>query len=218
MPALFLNSGVLFNVAKGAAKNAASGNSVHDNALIATVFSVVGTEAFINEAIELASNLVVFANESDPTKVKAFAEIERQIEESHGPLELKYQIAKWVFSGEAFDRGANPYQDFALLLATRNALVHYKVLDKMDVTLEGDIVKAETPAILERLRGRKILSDIPSDIHASWLGRIATPAMAAFSCKAASAIVKAVAALPPQGVFKVQMELLAKSFEVEDSL
>jgi hypothetical protein len=51
------NSHALFHIAKEAAKNAATGASLQDNVVIAVVFSVVGAEAFINEAFEALLNL-----------------------------------------------------------------------------------------------------------------------------------------------------------------
>ena len=213
MPAYFLNSGILFGVAMQAAKSAAGGNSIHLNALTAAVFAVVSAEAFINEAIELASELVP-DKESDPSRVTAFAEMGRQIEEFHGSLELKYQVAKWVFSGAAFDKASNPYQDFATLVATRNALVHFKLLDKYEVTPEGGMSLKSPIPILDRLRSKNVLSDIPAEVTASWLHRISTAAMATWSCGVVTAMVKAVASIPPEGLFKIQMGALVKGFEI----
>jgi hypothetical protein len=208
MPAFLLNSGVLFGIAKRAAEDAKAGNSLQTNALIAVVFSVVGSEAFINEAIELAS-----LSSQESLTIAAFAEMGAQVEDSHGTMELKYQVAKWVFSGESFDKGTNPYQDFLLLIQTRNALVHYKQLDKIaEVTSSGEVT-VEVPALINRLRSKGVLSDIPTNVGASWLTRISTPAMAMWACHAASAMVKAIAAIPPEGVFKFQMGLQANDFE-----
>jgi hypothetical protein len=102
----FLNSFALFNIAKQAAINAVSGTSLQDNVVISIVFSVVGAEAFINEAFEMASQFG--PRESEQKRIAAFAELGKQIEESRGSLELKYQIARWIFAGEAFNRSAAP--------------------------------------------------------------------------------------------------------------
>jgi hypothetical protein len=75
------NSHALFHIAKEAAKNAATGASLQDNVVIAVVFSVVGAEAFINEAFEAASQFG--PGESEQKRVEAFTELGRQIE---GPL------------------------------------------------------------------------------------------------------------------------------------
>jgi hypothetical protein len=214
MPAYLFNSGVLFNVAKQAANSAGAGNPARQTALIATIFSVVSMESFINEAIELASESRADM-ESDPGRVAAFGEMGRQIEESHGSLELKYQVAKWVFSGSPFEKAANPFQDFATLIATRNALIHFKLLDKYEITPDEG-VKLTTPIpILDRLRSRGVLSDFPEHVNVSWLERIGTSAMASWSCNVAKAMVTVMAAIPPDGLFKTNMRLLLRGFEIE---
>jgi hypothetical protein len=160
-----LNSHALFYIAKQAAINAASRVSLQDNVMIAIVFSVVGAEAFINEAFEVASQFG--PGESEQKRIEAFTELGRQIEESRGSLELKYQVARWIFAGEAFDRSAAPYQDFVLLIAVRNALVHYKFVDKVYTDADGAL-KMDIPKVVEQLRSKNVLADVPSHVGASW--------------------------------------------------
>jgi hypothetical protein len=209
----FLNSFALFNIAKQAAINAVSGTSLQDNVVISIVFSVVGAEAFINEAFEMASQFG--PRESDQKRIAAFAELGKQIEESRGSLELKYQIARWIFAGEAFNRLAAPYQDFVLLTAVRNALIHYKLVDKIHATEDG-LMRMEIPKIVDQLRSKHVLVDFPSHVGTSWLARITTPAMARWACLSGAAMVKEIVEIAPKGIFRERIELPSRPFECAD--
>ncbi len=88
------NSHALFHTAKEATKNAATRASLQNNVVIAGVFSVVIAEAFVNEAFEAASQFG--PGESEQKRIEAFTELGRQIEESRGSLEFKFQVARWI--------------------------------------------------------------------------------------------------------------------------
>src|SRR5436309_16000103 len=124
MPAYLLNASILFGIARGAYQDS--------KALVAIVFSVVALEAFINEMAEMASAAMPKA-ETEAQKIAAFAEILKYAEDARGSLEMKYNVAKWVCTGHFYEEDATPYQDFADVLAARNALIHYNVLAKMTV-------------------------------------------------------------------------------------
>lgn len=59
----------------------------------------------------------------------------------------KYEVALTAAGGEEFDRGSQPYQDVALLLKLRNALVHFEPASHH----EGD---AEPTGLEQKLSGR----------------------------------------------------------------
>ena len=209
----YLSAFALFNIAKQAAIKAAAGTSLQDNVVIAIVFSVVGAEAFINESFEMASQSR--PGEFDQKRIVAFAELGKQIEESRGSLELKYQVARWIFAGEAFDGSAAPYQDFALLTAVRNALIHYKLVDKFYATEDGPL-RMEIPKIVEQLRSKNVLADSPSHVGTPWLSRITTPAMARWACLSSAAMIKEIVEIAPKGVFRTRIELVSRPFECTD--
>jgi hypothetical protein len=153
--------------------------------------------------------------EFDQKRIVAFAELGKQIEESRGSLELKYQVARWIFAGEAFDRSAAPYQDFALLTAVRNALIHYKLVDKFYATDAGPL-RMEIPKIAEQLRSKNVLADSLSHVGTPWLSRISTPAMARWACLSAAAMIKEIVEIAPKGVFRTRIELVSRPFECKD--
>ena len=116
------------------------------------------------------------------------------------------------FRRRSFRQVGSPYQDFALLNAVRNALIHYKLVDKIYTDTDG-VVKMEIPKIVEQLRSKNVLADFPSDIGTSWLARITTPDMARWSCLSAAAMVREIAEIAPQGSFRRRIELLSRPFE-----
>ena len=153
------------------------------DALEAIVFSVVALEGFMNEAAELASQPAPLVIASLPPAVKAFARLTEEVEQSN--LKLKFLLARHVFTGETYDTGALPFQDFALLVDLRNSLVHYRSLESFDVDQNG--VPTFTPAkILDRLRSKQILAEQDPTVAASWLLIVATVAVARWSCASAA--------------------------------
>jgi hypothetical protein len=213
MPAFFLNAGVLFNIALTAYKDAAAGESVIENVLVACVFSAVAMEAFINELAGMTSSIILPKLETEPYKLQAIAEMLEHVEHSHGPLEMKYELVKWICTGQLFDKGTKPYQDFADLIAVRNELVHYKI-DRIPVAEDGGVTVAP-PRVIGRLRSRHVLADIPADVGAAWIHRIGTASMARWACETAAAMVHITISFLPDGLIKKSAENgFGKAFQV----
>jgi hypothetical protein len=205
MPAYLLNASILFGIARGAYQDS--------KALVAIVFSVVALEAFVNEMAEMASAAMP-KSETEPQKIVAFAEILKYVEDSRGSLEMKYNLAKWVCTDQFYEKDAKPYQDFADLIATRNALIHYKVLDKITFAEDGSASMAE-PKILKRLESKGILEDTPAGLNVAWIQRVGTRAAARWACETAAAMVQSIIASLPEGLFKQFAEAgFGKSFQM----
>jgi len=205
MPAYLLNASILFGIARGAYQDS--------KALVAIVFSVVALEAFINEMAEMASGAMPKA-ETEPQKIATFAEILKYVGDSRGSLEMKYNLAKWVCTGQFYEKDAKPYRDFADLIATRNALIHYKVLDKITFAEDGSASMAE-PKILKRLESKGILTDIPARLNVAWIERVGTPETARWACETAAAMVQSTIASLPEGLCKRAAEAgFGKSFQM----
>jgi hypothetical protein len=208
----FLNSASLFAIAKDAANNAFENE--RKGPLIATIFAVISAEAFINEALEFASEIIL-DKEPGASKIKAFAAIAGDIAESQGSLAQKYQIAKWVFSGEPFDKGARPYQDFVDLIAARNAIIHSKPVDKYDVNEKGETVLVSPNRIIERFKKRDVMWVALDNDQVPWTYKLFTPQMANWSCDVARTMVETIASLPPNGGFGTQLMQLARGFQIK---
>ena len=98
-------------------------------ALTSIVFSVVSLEAFLNEVADIALEFY-----ADPA-ISLFVDFMVDAEKSRASLESKFVLSRWILAGQKFDRGSQPYQDFALLLGLRNDLVHFKATEAVACTL-----------------------------------------------------------------------------------
>ena len=213
MPAFLVNGSVIFNIALTAYKDSTTRKPTMPSALTAIVFSVVAMEAFINEMAEMATTALA-KFETDAKKIAGFAEMVKYVEESRGSLEMKFDLARWACAGQLYNKGANPYQDFADLIATRNALVHYKLLDKITFAEDGSATMTE-PKVLERLRAKGILADFPAGVNVAWIQKVGTPATARWACSTAAAMVNSTIDSLPEGLFKtVAASGFGKSFQV----
>lgn len=194
---MFINCGVIYGVASDAQKRLVAKASsdrapAGNDALIAIVFSAASLEAFINELGEQAGQPIRGA--SQPQALEAFATLWNEMERVRGSIELKFNMAAFAFTGGVFDKGSQPYQDFAKLMRVRNALVHLRPLDEvtgMEITI--------TPAKLLSQLPRNVLTTNP---RASWVTRICTLAMATWACNAAVDMAQAVVGMVPDSYFK----------------
>lgn len=170
-------------------------------------------EAFINEMAEMALSPTT-NQETDPSKITAFGEVVKYVEESRGPLEMKYDLAKWLCSGQFYEKGAKPFQDFADLIAIRHALIHYKLLDKITFGEDGSVSMA-VPKVVERLRPKGIWAEIPAGQNVAWIERVGSSATARWACETAAAMVNSIVASLPDGWFKtIAASGFGKSFQV----
>lgn len=80
--------------------------------LTVVILSHTSLEAYLNE-------FLVLRGHRDPAKWAAISELQR------ANLPTKWSLAALLIGGKAFDKGAEPYQSFSLLLSLRNALIHY---------------------------------------------------------------------------------------------
>jgi hypothetical protein len=118
------SSGVLFQVARTAYDRMSSAASDREgkqnDALVALLFSAATLESLVMELALLAGII----GEEPP--LSSAAAIITEAEKAHGSAQLKFLLAKLALTGETYDKGAPPYQDFALLFDIRNAIVHLK--------------------------------------------------------------------------------------------
>jgi hypothetical protein len=148
---MFINAGPLFARAKAAYERARNTSS-HDrelgqmDALDAIVFSAVALEAFINEAVELATQPPP-PGTSNPPSVNSFATLLADAERSHDSITLKFMRAHHAFTGSTYDAGRAPFQDFVLLVALRDAVVHYRPQDFFNVDARGVVTLTEAKII-----------------------------------------------------------------------
>ena len=167
---MFINAGPLFGRAQAAYERARKTSSQDRelgqmDALDAIVFAAVALEAIVNEAVELAAQLPP-PGTSNPPSVDSFATLLAEVERSHGSIQLKFMLAHQIFTGGTYDAGRAPFQDFVLLVALRDAIVHYRLQDSFSVDTRGVITLTEAK-IIARLRSKKIAAVVKPPAHAS---------------------------------------------------
>jgi hypothetical protein len=94
--------------------------------MIAVVFSVMWLEGYTNYLFETIAWSVEVETPKMPPRVQALSDIGAELEKQRARLPEKIQLLSMTLRGRTFPRGSNPYQDFDLLLAIRNRLVHQR--------------------------------------------------------------------------------------------
>src|SRR5229473_1538966 len=89
-------------------------------ALAGILFAAISAETFINE-IEIIAGLHV-KHFKTPGWLGALSALLEEAEKSRVSVLSKYQLAKFILSGETFPKGAMPFQGFALLVEIRNLI------------------------------------------------------------------------------------------------
>jgi hypothetical protein len=198
---MFGHSGSMWRIAceardRAIAVTRANAAAWPSDAIVAILLGAASAEAFINE---LAEMLLIHKNAAKlpelPPQLRACADALTEIEDARGSLNLKYLVASQTLSGSMFDKGSNPYQDFATLVKLRNDLIHLRPQDIfLDVSPPATI---QVPKYVEALQQRGLARSPPSGTMMSWFNRLQTAEMATWACATAHAIILAVLALTP---------------------
>ena len=225
---MYINAGRVFRNAVEACFELSSpdltSSLIQRNALTSIVFATVSAEAFINE---LHHTACIWASRPEsPEWTKALCEILGEAEKSRSSIESKYQLAKFILSGRAFDKGAAPFQNFALLVDVRNLIVHAKPLDAIVGKDEHGKVVWTEPKVMVRLQEigvakvddnlREIASkQQSSQIITDLVAQISTRDTASWACKSSSALVNAILDVVPKGFAKETDFAYRKDFTFE---
>ena len=165
------------------------------------MFSALAAEAFINELPEAASRDAYGTRglqlPAEPV-LDDLAGTLSAMEQAHERIQAKYDAARKILTGRAFDHGAAPFQDFNDLIKLRNDLVHPRHQDR--TTALGHTEPA-SPVVRDlqrrgrtRTRGRRRGDPMGG---MSWLSEIYCGRMAAWAHKAAcDVIAELIMALP----------------------
>lgn len=190
---MFINAGRLY---LGAVKWANEVNSGVDDlapgqpqALASIIFAPLSVEAFINEVVLQAETGT--SRQPNPT-LRTFADVLNEMEQSRAPITSKIMMGKFILSGESFDKGENPFQDFALLVKLRNEIVRQKAFEEYSPNKEGNHA-IRRRGILEPFKNRGVLARTTAEerneeVLTNWLDDISTRAMAVWACSAAYGI------------------------------
>ena len=201
---MYVNAGRIFRNAVDACSELSSPNltssQIQRNALASIVFATVSAEAFINELHHLSCMWADAPKSAEWTK--ALCQILGEAEKSRASIEAKFQFAHFILIGRTFDRGAAPFQHFALLVAVRNLIVHAKPLEaKIGKDEQGKVAWIE-PKVMVRLEDigvakidnhvRERASNQSTQIITDLVSQISTRDTALWACQSVSALVNAV--------------------------
>lgn len=167
------------------------------NAIVAIVFCAITLEGFINELVATARLPV----QDQPEAVKSFAELGMEFDTLRASTEGKFHLARIVFTGQAWDRGAFPYQDFQLLIDLRDALVHHK-----PELWEG---RFRPHRVLEKLRSKNITAITEWEQPLSTM--VSTRAAARWACNTAISMIQATLDVVPASHMKRTTQLIWKN-------
>jgi hypothetical protein len=159
------NAPAIFSVATAALNRieAPPRSGGHLDALVSIVFASASLEVFLREAEFLANKARSAPDE--PTVVSTFASVMEDLEKSRGPIQARFQLASLVLTGRTYDKSAQPYQDFSLLIEARNELVHFKG-DEYFLWERGEGIAGSTARVVKKLRSLNMLHEgTPGSIY-----------------------------------------------------
>lgn len=204
-----LHSPLIFSLAAQAhersLKAREEGKTYQEDAIAAVILAVASLEGFINDLVSLHS---IFG---EPLSL---ATISEHWEDFEGfTIQAKYLLLGLVL-GRPFQKGAQPYQNFHLLIQLRNLLVHLK---PGEILLEGDKYRWKRPGIFEKLVDKKLISaDVLKLAHhqaTSWYLYISSVKVAAWACNTTVAVVRHVRDGLPQSSLKNATDSLLRGFK-----
>jgi hypothetical protein len=169
------------------------------DATIAIILSAAATEGFINELAELVNGRKKCADAFRISpQVSAFGDALEEAERSRASIRLKYLIASQTLSGQMFDKGKHPYQDFERLIKLRDDHMHLKPLDTEPVS-EGGVLVTKPPPYIEAFTAQGLAQKVDKGVSLAWLHRVQTAEMADWACRTALNIILAVLDMFPDG-------------------
>lgn len=149
--------------------------------IVAVVFALAATEAYINEASHLvAQDSYLYPN----TPLVDFGAEMTQAVGSKAPVEEKYLLASKLLD-QPFDKGKEPFQDLVTLIAARNLLMHM-------TPVPSTLVKNLEQLGIATKRGtfRNYLGE--DEPVGSQIDALSNPKVAKWACDAAANIIVAV--------------------------
>jgi hypothetical protein len=100
-----------------------------------------------------------------------------------------FQWARILLAGQGYDKGAQPYQDFDLLMDIRNAIVH----------LKPEKMYSKTSPLMQRLMSKGICGETSLQQPSSLVSQVSTRAAARWACNVAVDMVESIGDTLPEG-------------------
>jgi hypothetical protein len=190
-------TGVLFHVAVNAARSikAPPREGNQQAALTSVVFSVIALEAFLNEMTEYAADPAM--NPQPPPAVAALVEFMNDA--ARLSLESKFILSNWILTGKRLEKGESFVQDFLLLVWLRNALVHFKPSETVNLIMSPDEIHQK---LVGKFKSKNILATEIESVLTPWTQLITTKALAQWSCQTAAQMVVDFVQKVPEGALR----------------
>jgi hypothetical protein len=169
-------------------------------AQVSVVFSAITLEAFMNELVTLAGMHIRL--HSDAERIKDFANRIERAETERESIRHKYMQTREIFTNKPYDKSAAPYQDFALLLDLRNAIVH-TISDVISRNPQGEIER-RYQRLINKLRSKNILHE--TDGNMDFMSLISTPETAQWACNAAVQIIHSIVDVLPEDFMRTHQK------------
>ena len=173
------------------------------DSIVAIVMAAASTEAFINELAEHIALFRAAQMEGLTQSMVTCSDALVELEDSKAPVTVKYLIASQIL-GSPFARDAAPFQDFAMLIQLRNAIMHAKPATK-ESSHQGT-------KITDVLAQRGIATSLEPGVHFAWFNRLEVPDVARWACDAARSIILGVIDLIPTRSEHDPLTWMGKSF------
>jgi hypothetical protein len=169
---------------------------IQPDAVAAVILAVATLEGFINELTEYSR--------WDRNEWGAWGEILYEAEKANTSTRLKYLLAAFC-TGQPFDKGAQPCQDFDLLIGLRDVLVHPHQLTRIE---DGSFKTTKVmKSVLRRVVGGAAF-DLRYRHHDPGYNEICSTDVAEWACKTASAMIHALRERLPDGGTKQAFEMI----------
>ena len=203
---LLIRTGSIFDLAASAYKRS---HSEISESLTSILFSFIGLESFINTLIEIISEPCF--DKKIPSKVITLDKILTELDTSNLNIATKFQITRLVLSGDSYDKGASPYQDFDCLIKIRNDLIHSK---PVRITMQTKKIKPpkEYPNFIRHLTSKGIIPK--PKLRSSWESLITVPKVAYWSYKTAYEMIISLIEVFPKCSIKRMLSMLIPSLEL----
>ena len=197
-----IDSQHFYRIAFDSYEKAKKGYTIHrqDDALVSIIFSAFSLEAFINELLAMAK-----MGKNDGFKEDFLDKLIEEIDESSS---WKSTPKKFMSASEAlgskFDKGKDPYQDFADLFNLRDCLAHLKPEDIIEYD-KDEMFRYLGRKLTKRLRGKGILQEATTVNSITLL--VSTAKAAEWACETASTMVNVMLDKIPKSDFTQDYEI-----------
>jgi hypothetical protein len=191
------NTYLLLSIAKSSLSRAS--NDAQES-LVAIMFSCAALESFINESYEP----IRYLRRDDilPGLIE-YATMMQEMVSIREPLKCKYHKALSHFTGTSQHKGAQPYQDFKILVDIRNSVMHNKpdtFTRKFNAEEQPPQKQIEDhPKFIRQLKSNKAIEE--TDFHCNWIDLVMNDKVAQWAFSTANKMIDTLISSVPPGKF-----------------